>query len=104
MLEKTPRSLEELVHRLLVETNGQELSTVGLLCNSIRTLEYTIERVLQELQMKNIVSKRWNEETGQLVYTYTPPKEENKKGWVWEYDYDETTATTTESTKSEEPD
>ena len=75
MLEKTPLTLEELIERMLIESNGQELSTVGFICNSIRTLEYTIEKALLALQHNGVVSKRWNDETTQLVYKYTPTEE-----------------------------
>ena len=75
MLDKTPLTLDELIERMLVESSGLELSTVGFICNSIRTLEYTIEKAFLALQHNGVVSKRWNDETTQLVYKYTPTEE-----------------------------
>ena len=59
----------ELVLMMLQEVKrGEEVSSTGLIIHSLHTLESAVEKALTNLQMQDIVSKRWKEETNMLVY------------------------------------
>ena len=61
-------TLQELVQKLLDEAEGHELSSTGLIANSMRTVEGAIERILQDMQLRGTLLKRWNPKTEMLVY------------------------------------
>lgn len=61
-------TVEELVVQILAEARGQELSSTGLLVNSLRSVEQAIEAVLQTMQLRGEVNTRWNPVTSSFVY------------------------------------
>lgn len=92
------RTVEDLVLMMLKEVpEGDEVSSTGLLINSLRSLEEAIEQVLQDFQLRDIVNRRWRYETQSLVYRLAP-----EMGLTYDHTNDTTDADT--ETRDEDDD